>query len=191
LIDKKIEIYRCGKEIFENKGFKDSTVAEIMKLAGMATGTFYNYYDSKDKLFIEIYNDENAKLKRKIMDSTDLNTDPISVMKEMMEKNLQGMLENPILREWYNRDVFQKIEQSFREENSLARVDFLYDSFIEVVEKWQAEGKIRADISAEMIMAIFGALINVETHKEEINIQYFPQLIEYLAEFTMKGLIPG
>jgi len=191
LIDKKIEIYRCGKEIFENKGFKDSTVAEIMKLAGMATGTFYNYYDSKDKLFIEIYNDENAKLKRKIMDSTDLNTDPISVMKEMMEKNLQGMLENPILREWYNRDVFQKIEQSFREENSLARVDFLYDSFIEVVEKWQAEGKIRADISAEMIMAIFGALINVETHKEEIGIQYFPQLIEYLAEFTMKGLIPG
>lgn len=191
MIDKKIEIYRCGKEIFENKGFKDSTVAEIMKLAGMATGTFYNYYDSKDKLFIEIYNDENAKLKRKIMDSTDLNTDPISVMKEMMEKNLQGMLENPILREWYNRDVFQKIEQSFREENSLARVDFLYDSFIEVVEKWQAEGKIRADISAEMIMAIFGALINVETHKEEIGIQYFPQLIEYLAEFTMKGLIPG
>lgn len=189
MIDKKAEIYRCGKEIFEKKGFKDTNVAEIMKSAGMATGTFYNYYTSKDKLFIEIYNDENVRLKNRLMASIDLEADPISVMKEMMMKNLQGMLENPILKEWYNREVFQKIEQNFREENGIDCVDFLYDSFIEVIKKWQAEGKMRTDISAEMIMAIFGALINVETHKEEIGLQYFPQLIEYMAEFTMKGLM--
>lgn len=189
MIDKKAEIYRCGKEIFEKKGFKDTNVAEIMKQAGMATGTFYNYYASKDKLFMEIYNDENVKLKNRILASMDLEADPINVMKEMMTKNFQGMLENPILREWYNREIFQKIEQSFREENGTDRVDFLYDSFIEVVKKWQAEGKMRTDISVEMIMAIFGALINVETHKEEIGLQYFPQVIEFLAEFTMKGLM--
>ena len=104
-------------------------------------------------------------------------------------KNLQGMQENPILREWYNRDVFQKLEKGFREEGGAERVDFLYDSFVEVVRKWQNEGKMRSDISAEMIMAIFAALVNVDTHKEEIGLEYFPQVIEYLAEFTMKGLM--
>lgn len=186
---KKDIIYNCGKEIFEKKGFKDTSVAEIMKQAGMATGTFYNYYPSKDKLFMEIYNDENAKLKRRILASLNMQAEPVFVMREMMMKNLQGMLENPILREWYNRDVFQKIEQSFREESGADHVDFLYDSFVEVIRKWQNEGKMRSDISAEMIMAIFGALINVETHKAEIGLKYFPQVIEYLAEFTMKGLM--
>ncbi|MDD4565215.1 MAG: hypothetical protein PHE79_07035 [Eubacteriales bacterium] len=38
-----------------------------------------------------------------------------------------------------------------------------------------------------MIMAIFTALIVTETHKDEIGLQYFLRLIEYLAEFTMKG----
>lgn len=189
MIDKKAKIHNSGRELFSSKGFKDTNIAEITKMAGMATGTFYNYYPSKDQLFMEIYIEENVKLKKSIMKSIDLEEDPISVMKEMMFKNFQGMNANPILREWYNREVFHKIEQSYREENGVAHVDFLYDNFIEVVRKWQIEGKMRSDMSAEMIMAIFGALVNIDTHKEEVGLQYFPQVLEYMSEFTMKGLM--
>jgi AcrR family transcriptional regulator len=188
LNDKKTDILNCGKELFSSKGFKDTNVAEIAKMAGVATGTFYNYYPSKDKLFMDIYMKENAKLKKSIMESINLDAEPINVMTEMMSLNLEGMTSNPILKEWYNRDVFNKIEQSFREENGLEHVDFLYDSFIEIVKKWQIEGKMRSDIDVEMIMAMFSALINVETHKEEVGLKYFPHIMNYLAEFIMKGL---
>jgi hypothetical protein len=138
---------------------------------------------------MEIYLEENTKLKRKILKQINLEADPIHVMQEMMTLNYQGMSANPILKEWYNRDIFNKIESNYRKENGLAKVDFLYDVFIEVVKKWQAEKKMRIDIAPEMIMAIFGALINVETHKDEIGIQFFPELLSYLGEFTMKGLL--
>lgn len=187
--DKKADIIECGIKLFSSKGFKDTNVAEITKMAGIATGTFYNYYSSKDALFMDIYIEENVKLKKNIMEALDLESDPINVMKEMMYLNFKGMSSNPILKEWYNRDIFSKIEQSYREQKGLDHVDFLYDSFIEIVKKWQSEGKIRNDINAEMIMVIFGALINVDTHKEEIGIKYFPQVLEYLAEFTMRGLM--
>lgn len=185
---KKAEILRCGRDLFSSKGFKDTNIAEITRMAGMATGTFYNYYPSKDKLFMEIYNEENVKLKISIMESINPEADPMDVMKEMMLLNLRGMNENPILREWYNRDVFKKIEQSFREENGQDYFEFLYDDFIAMVRKWQAGGKMRDDIGAGMIMAIFTAIINVDTHKEEIGLKYFPQVVEYLAQFTMRGL---
>lgn len=189
MIDKKADILKCGRDLFGSKGFKDTSIAEITKMAGMATGTFYNYYPSKDKLFMEIYLEENLKLKRNIMESVNLEASPIDVMKKIMFLNLKGMTSNPILKEWYNRDVFSKIEQSFREENGFDCVAFLYDNFIEIVKKWQIEGKMRNDIDAEMIMAIFSALVNIETHKEEIGLRYFPQVLEYLAEFTMEGLM--
>lgn len=38
--DKKTKIYDCGKEIFSNKGFKDTNVSDITKKAGIAIGTF-------------------------------------------------------------------------------------------------------------------------------------------------------
>lgn len=189
MTDKKAEILKCARELFSSKGFKNTNVAGITKMAGMATGTFYNYYSSKDKLFMEIFLEENIKLKKSIIGSIDLDGDPLNVIKEMMLLNFQGIKANPILKEWYNRDVFNRIEQSYREENGIEHVDFLYDIFIDVVKKWQDEGKMRKDIQAEMIMAIFGALINVDTHKEEVGLQYFPHVVDYLTEFTIKGLM--
>lgn len=189
MIDKKAGILNSGRELFSTKGFKDTNIAEITKLVGISIGTFYNYYPSKDKLFMEIYLEENVKLKKNIMESINLDASPIDVMKDIMYLNLKGMNSNPILKEWYNRDVFNKIEQLYREENGLDSVNFLYDSFIELVRKWQIEGKMRNDIDAKMIMAIFSVLINIEMHKEEVGLEYFPHVLEYLAEFTMKGLM--
>jgi hypothetical protein len=48
---------------------------------------------------------------------------------------------------------------------------------------------MRSDIDAEMIMGLFAAIINVDTHKEKIGLQYFPFVLEYLGEFAMKGLL--
>lgn len=188
MADKKAEILRCGKELFKTKGFKNTNVADIMKMAELGTGTFYNYYSSKDKLFMEIFLEENVKLKKSIMESIDLEGDPVNIVKEIIFLNDQGMKSNPILKEWYNKDIFNKVEKIYREENGLQNIDFLYYSFTDIVRKWQSEGKMRKDIDAEMIMGIFAALFNVDTHKEEIGLQYFPALLEYLAEFIMNGL---
>lgn len=190
MIDKKAEIFRQGKALFEEKGFKDTNVAEIMQATGYATGSFYRYYPSKDHLFMEIYNLENVALKKRIMQDVDIDGEPIAVMQELMARNLAGMRENPILSEWYNRDTFYKIERSFRETGAIENVDFVYDVYIDAVRHWQAAGRMRADIGAEMIMAIFSALINIDFHKEEIGVQYFPEVMEHLGTFIMQGLAP-
>jgi AcrR family transcriptional regulator len=187
--NKKLEIMRYARELFSANGYKDTNVSDITKLAGMAAGTFYLYFSSKDKLFMEIYMEENVKLKKEILETLNLDGEPMKVMQEMIQRNFDGMTDNPILREWYNREIFAKIEKNYREENGLDYVDFLYTSFIEVVKKWQAEGKMRSDIDSEMIMALFSAIINIDTHKEEIGFQYFPAIMGYLSEFVMKGLM--
>lgn len=186
--DKKEDIYNAGKELFWARGFKDTNVSDITKIAGIGVGTFYNYYSSKEKLFLEIFLEENVKLKKSMMESIDLDADPLIVIKELISVNIRGMNANPILREWYNRDVFSKLEQHYREENGIKYVDFLYDIFTEIIKKWQAEGKMRDDIDVKLIMAFFTALINIDTHKDEIGIEYFPHILDYLAEFVMKGL---
>ena len=186
--DKKADIFNCGKELFSSKGFKDTNVSDITKMAGMAVGTFYNYYPSKEKLFLEIFQSENVMLKQSIMKAVDLDDDPSKLVKKLLFLNISGINSNPILREWYNRDVFSKIEQQYREENGVAKFDFLYNSFSDIIIQWQAEGKIRKDIDCELIMALFAAVINIDTHKEEIGLQYFPHIMDYLTEFIMKGL---
>ncbi len=186
--DKKAEIYKSAKELFSSKGFKDTNVSDITKQAGMAVGTFYNYYSSKEKLFMDIYLDENTKLKKSMMQSVDMDQEPIMVVSQMIRLNIQGMQSNPILNEWYNKSVFDKIEKIYLEENGITSVDFMYDTFLAIVEKWQTEGKMRKDIDSKTIMMIFAAIINIDTHKEEIGLEYFPELLEHITELVFEGL---
>ena len=186
--DKKERLYDCAKTLFGEKGFKNTSVADITKLAGVSVGTFYNYYPSKEKIFMEIYLAENVKLKTSMKEKINPNDGPTGMVKQMLSLNLAGMNANPILRQWYNRDVFRKIEQLFRAENGIDAVDFLYNDTVKMVKAWQDEGLMRSDIKIEMVMAIFAAIINIDTHKDEIGLQYFPQIIDYITEFVMKGL---
>ncbi|MBU5332672.1 TetR/AcrR family transcriptional regulator [Anaerocolumna aminovalerica] len=187
--DKKALIYYCAKELFSAKGFKDTNISEITKKAGMAVGTFYNYYPSKEKLFMDIFLEENTKLKQTCFHSLDLNQLPLMVVKQMLILNVKGMKANPILKEWYNKSVFEKLEQVYLEENGVNSVDFLYDNFLELITQWQAQGKMRKDIDSKMIMMIFAAIINIDTHKEEIGLEYFPELLENMTELIMESLM--
>ncbi|WP_312648260.1 TetR/AcrR family transcriptional regulator [Aminipila sp.] len=187
--DKKVDIFNCGIELFSSKGFKDTNVSDITKRAGIAVGTFYNYYASKEKLFIEIYLKENEKLKRSIMESIDLDDDPIKVVKEAISLNLKGMNSNPILKEWYNRDLFSKLEKEFYQEGGIVEVyELMNSSTAELIKKWKVEKKIRNDLDDEFILSLFNSVPYIEIHKQEIGISHFPQIIDYLVEFIMKGL---
>ncbi len=187
--DKKTLIYDSAKALFGMKGFKDTNISEITKKAGMAVGTFYNYYSSKEKLFMDIFLEENAKLKQTCFQSLDLGQSPLLVVRQMLKLNVEGMKENPILKEWYNKSVFEKLQQFYREENGIDTVDFLYDSFLKLINHWKDQGKMRSDIDSKMIMMIFAAIINVDTHKEEIGLEYFPELLEQMTELIMNSLV--
>ncbi|HPH97070.1 MAG TPA: TetR/AcrR family transcriptional regulator [Anaerolineaceae bacterium] len=187
-MDKRTKILNSARSLFSENGYKDTSVSDITKKAGVAAGTFYLYFPSKDQIFMEIFLEENVKLKKELLAAVNLDQDPLSVIRQVTLLNMQGMMTNPILKQWYNRDVFLKIEESYRAENGLERVDFVYDFFLEIVEKWQAEGKMRQDISSRMIMAMFVSIITMDAHKDEIGLEFFPEILDHMTAFLVNGL---
>lgn len=186
--DKKAEIFNCAREIFISKGFKDTNVSDITKMAGIAVGSFYKYYPSKDRLFMEIFLQENENLKKSFK-SMDIDNDPVKAVKEILYMNYNGTNSNPILKEWYNKDVFSKLEKEFHEQGGLKSIEELMNSdTLILIQKWKSEGKIRKDLDDDLILALFNAIPYIDLHKEDIGLKHFPQLMDYLCEFIMKGL---
>ena len=186
--DKKQQLYQSAKAMFSERGFKDTNISAITKAANMAVGTFYLYYSSKEQLFMEIFKDENTRLKCELLDKLDLNASPKAIILQMLKINQEGIQTNPILREWYTSEEFRKIEQAYREAHAIDSLNFLYDTFLALVERWQAKGKMRADIDSKMIMKVFEAIINVDTHKDELGLEYFPALLDLMTDLVLQGL---
>jgi AcrR family transcriptional regulator len=189
LIDKKADTLNSGRELFYSKGFKYTKVSDIAKKAGIGVGTFYNYYSSKEKLFLEVYIKESEDIKKRILESIDLNEDPVTLVTKLVTQNISALNSNLILKEWYNRNLFREQEQYFYEQSGLESIDeFIYSGKAELNKKWKTEGKIRNDLNDELISAIFNSILYIDIHKSEIGIQHFPQILHYITEYIMKGL---
>lgn len=187
-MEKKQLLYDAAKALFIQNGFKETNISAITKAAHVAVGTFYLYFDSKEQLFMEIFQEENAALKQRCLAALDLTQAPLNVIRQMLALNQEGIQSSPILREWYRSDEFRKIEKAYREEHSIESLNFLYDAFLDLVRRWQAEGTMRSDIDSNMIMMMFAALINIDTHKDEIGMEYFPDLLNLMTELLLKSL---
>ena len=60
------EIMAAAKEVFARKGFHATTIADIAKHAGLAYGSIYWYFDSKDELFHALMAVEESALRAHI-----------------------------------------------------------------------------------------------------------------------------
>ncbi|MDQ7097013.1 TetR/AcrR family transcriptional regulator [Desulfosporosinus sp. PR] len=51
----KSALIRAGEDLFKTNGFAETTIEEITGAAGVARGTFYNYFQTKEDLALEIF----------------------------------------------------------------------------------------------------------------------------------------
>lgn len=52
----------AAKEIFEEHGFLDARISDIAERAGLSHGSFYHYFDSKEQIFREVAEAQEALL---------------------------------------------------------------------------------------------------------------------------------
>jgi AcrR family transcriptional regulator len=187
--NKKDLIFHAARELFAQKGYKETNIPEITNLAGVGVGTFYNYYASKDEIFFEVFTHENEMTKKEMMSSIDPGEDLHVTLTRMMVRSRDVISSNLILREWYNKDLYSRMEKWFQEDKSNERMNEIIQTYLsEIILKWQQEGKIRSDLEVGMILALFNSTIYVDMHKTELGIQFFPQLSFHLLDFIIKGL---
>lgn len=182
----KKRLIKNSSELFAQKGFKSTAVSEITEKAGIATGTFYNYFSSKEELFLVVFIEENNKLKKKILEKVDLERDPVEVVKDLVYHFFNGMQKITILREFFNQNTFRKIEQKTdfdKEEYG----EVAYELFIPLIEKWQNKGIIKKK-DPKYVVAFFDAVLYVFLHKKDIGTKFFPELMDDLITFIIQGL---
>lgn len=69
--DTRNALIRSAIRMFKQNGFQKTRVSDIVSDAGVAQGTFYNYFRSKDDIFRNICTDFIEKLQHKFMERTE------------------------------------------------------------------------------------------------------------------------
>ena len=61
-------IIQAGIRIFIDKGVSETTVRDIIRSTGLASGTFYNYFNSKEEVLVAIFDDFAKEIGKTVRD---------------------------------------------------------------------------------------------------------------------------
>jgi len=87
------KIIRAAAKEFAEKGFHNTQISHIIKSAGVARGTFYIHFKSKEEIFEEILKRVVEDLKERIK-PVNLKKDPVEQVKENVRRVIDYALEN-------------------------------------------------------------------------------------------------
>ena len=161
--DKRAAILRAAIDVFAGRGFFNAQVADVARAAGVAAGTVYLYFKSKDDLLVSIF-------ERSMRDGLALGRAAVAGLDDPSER-LRRLARGHLARLGADRNlaiVFQvELRQStkFMERFSSTLLRDYLGLIREAIADGQRAGVFRADLKATAAAKmLFGALDEMATN---------------------------
>lgn len=153
------ELLQVATQVFARTGFAASTVREIGEEAGILSGSLYHHFESKDAMLEEILRPFTVKL---VEAYSAIAASPMRAADQMRqliktaygvvadEANVVTILQNEAAFLW-SQERYRFIVESDRH---------IRASWIEVIERGQADGDFRADLEPRLVYrALMGSTL--------------------------------
>ncbi len=179
---RKEEIIRAAAELFSQKSYHDVTMDDIAEKVGVAKGTIYLYFDSKENLYLEIMEETYEEIES-ILEKETAKSDPAPVkLKKVLGLIFKFYLQNLDVLRILSRDETHLIREhyEFTEHWRLRRIK-LYEK---ILEKGVNEGSFRPSNTELTALIIFGLVRSVmfyyktEKNAESIAEEVFSMISE-------------
>ena len=171
MMSKKDSILRAATTLFSEKGFRETSMAEVSKMTGAAEGTIFYHFKSKEELFVAILDG----LKEDIIEEFDRYSqqEAFETGADMLEGAisfyfyLAGKMEDRFLL-LHRHDPYQLAEV-----NTACRshLEAIYNCFIDIFEKAVSRGQedgsmgeVPARKTALILFAMVDGLVRFNTY---------------------------
>ena len=161
--EKRDLILRAATKVFAQNGYFQSQVADVARVAGVAAGTVYLYFKSKDDLLVSIFersmNDVLAEGRAAIAGLAD----PVARLGKLAHLHLERLGRDKDLAVVFQVELRQSVK--FMERFSETFLQDYFKLIRQAIADGQQSGAFRKDISATTATKIFfGALDEMATN---------------------------
>lgn len=158
--DKRERILEAAVCVFAAKSYFTATVAEIAREAGVADGTIYLYFKSKDDLLISLFEERMGEINASMAAEVARHETPLEQLRAFIHHHLREVEERPELAEVLTVELRQSTK--LMKEYEASAFGAYLEILSSILERGQADGSMRQGVDPKAVRrAIFGALDEV------------------------------
>jgi TetR/AcrR family transcriptional regulator, fatty acid metabolism regulator protein len=155
--DKRARILEAAMRVFASKGFFGAKVSDIAEDAGVADGTIYLYFKSKDDILISLFETQMERVNAELTRAVGQADGPVDKLRRFVRTYMDLVAQNRHAAEVVTIELRQSAK--FMKEYKNPRFADLLKLLAGVIEDGQTQGKLRADVPPPVAArALFGTL---------------------------------
>jgi len=161
--DKREAILRAGVKVFAEKGYFNAKVADVARSAGIADGTVYLYFKSKDEILHSIFDQAMEKFISEGRSELAKIESPVDRLRKVAELHLRRLGDDRDLAIVFQVEL--RGSTKFMEEFSAAGFHEYLEVIRKTIEEGQKAGIFRNDIKPIVCAKVlYGALDEMVTN---------------------------
>jgi TetR/AcrR family transcriptional regulator, fatty acid metabolism regulator protein len=162
-VDKRDAILRAATEVFARNGFFQSQVADVARAAGVAAGTVYLYFRSKDHLLVSIFDQVMADAIDQGRATLATVADPLERLRTIARLHLERLGRDRHLAVVFQVELRQSTK--FMEQFSTTKLREYLGIIRDTIASAQSAGLVRPGVNPTLAAKmLFGALDEMATN---------------------------
>lgn len=183
------DLIETGRELFGTFGLKKTSIEDLTKAVGIAQGSFYTFFNSKEELYLEVMDREGEAIKQKLLKEEHIKELTRERFKSFFKKVFEIVNSNPIIRQMFFEEEVDILIRKIPPEKMKEYHKKLMRDLLPIIKRWQEEGAIIRNYKPEVIVALFQVLYHPLLHKKDFDEDVFDEMLELLADIVVKGLV--
>src|SRR5262245_44753840 len=151
--DRHDAILRAATRVFASRGFFGAQVADVARAAGVAAGTVYLYFESKDDLLVSIFERTMTEAIEQGRASVEHLADPVERLRQIARLHLERLGRDRDLAVVFQVELRQSTK--FMERFSTTQLREYLGMIREIVADAQRAGRFRRDVNPTLAAKVF------------------------------------
>jgi TetR/AcrR family fatty acid metabolism transcriptional regulator len=187
--DKRERILSSAMRVFAEKGFFGAKVSDIAEAAGVADGTIYLYFKSKDDLLISLFEEQMERVNDELGRAMDGAASPPEKLRRFIRAYMDLVAENRHAAEVITIELRQSAK--FMKEYRNPRFAEFLKRLAAVIDEGQKKGTLKNGMPAPVAArALFGALDElalmwVTARGDRLDIR---RVADWIGDLVLQGL---
>jgi len=181
-----------GAELFGTYGLKRTNVEDLTNAIGIAKGSFYSFYKSKEELFLDVLDQTEKKFIKEMQQLLKkMKTDPKETFKKFLKFHIQAPKDNPIIQQIANNNIREYLVRKLYNNPNLQEKLKTYEYLPQFIKGWQKQGII-IDKDPEILSGILKSIFTIgldDATIEYIGREKFPDIMENLLDLIVEHMI--
>jgi TetR/AcrR family transcriptional regulator, fatty acid metabolism regulator protein len=160
--DKPQQIIEAAVRVFARKGYFSSRVSDIAREAGIAAGTIYLYFDTKEAVLITLFREKMAAFVAALRKAITDEPDAVAKVRRLVHLHFHMLEQNPELAGVVQVELRQG--QKFFRGPATQEIAGYFALIASLLEEGVAAGRFRADLPVKVATKmLFGAMDQMAT----------------------------